>query len=75
MRFDILAAQYVYNSETNTRTGDTTYSFDIDPIIMQTRYDSAGTDTLDASNRTRANKINLTPGNFLQLGFTQDQAS
>ena len=49
MPYDILAAQFLYGAETDTRSTDTAYSFDVTPYTIQTIYDSDGTDTFDAS--------------------------
>ena len=68
MPYDILASQFLYGAETDTRSTDTAYSFDVTPYTIQTIYDSDGTDTFDASNQTNASTINLNPGTFSSIG-------
>ena len=69
MPFDILASQFLYGAETDTRSEDTAYSFDVTPYTIQTIYDSDGTDTFDASNQTNPSTINLNAGTFSSIGI------
>ena len=76
MIMDVKAVEYLYGAE-SVSDGDSTYTFTNDstrlqPIMMKTLIDSGGTDTIDASNQTRANTINLNPGTFSTIGlFTE----
>ena len=60
---DVKAVEYLYGAE-SVSDGDSTYTFTNDstrlqPIMMKTLIDSGGNDTIDASNQSRANTINL----------------
>ena len=76
MIMDVKAVEYLYGAE-SVSDGDSTYTFTNDstrlqPIMMKTLIDSGGNDTIDASNQTRANTINLNPGTFSTIGlFTE----
>ncbi len=75
MIYDIAYGEELYGAETTTNTGSTSYSFDINPVTLETIYDSGGEDTLDASNQTRQNIIDLTPGSFSSIGLLADRAA
>jgi hypothetical protein len=79
---DILAVQQLYGLSTTTRSGNTTYGFNstagINPIynaqqhslstIAYTIFDTGGTDTLDYSGYTFAQRIDLNPEQFSNVG-------
>ena len=72
MVFDVMAMEHLYGKEA-TSDGDTTYTFANDsvrnqPIMLKTLIDTGGTDTIDASNQTRSNTIDLNPGSFSSIG-------
>jgi len=69
MLYDVAALQHLYGANTNTRTGDDTYSFDTSARFIKTIWDAGGSDTIDASNFDRANIIDLTPGSFSSIGI------
>lgn len=75
MIYDIAYGEELYGAETTTNTGNTRYSFDVNPVTLETIYDSGGEDTLDASNQTRQNIIDLTPGGFSSIGLLADRAA
>jgi len=75
MIYDIAYGEELYGAETTTNTGSTRYSFDVNPVTLETIYDSGGEDTLDASNQTRQNIIDLTPGSFSSIGLLADRAA
>lgn len=71
MPYDILAIEHMYGANTDTNTGNNTYSWAVNPEIIETVVDHGGTDTFDLSNQTRANDIDLS-GNIgvLSVGKT-----
>jgi serralysin len=77
---DIYAIQRLYGAATNTLTGDTTYGFNsntnrewlsttsnADKMVFAV-WDNGGTDTFDFSGYTANQRIDLTPGNFSDVG-------
>ena len=87
MMDDIATLQHLYGANFETRSGDTTYSFDpvdgrmmIDEVeqspksgskIFCTIWDGGGHDTYDFSNFVYEQKIDLTPGGWSTLDSTQ----
>ncbi len=84
MLYDILALQTLYGVNTATRAGATTYFgagpasvyalADNDAMIL-TVWDAGGIDTFDASNQTRAVKIDLVAGHFSSIGSLTDNVA
>ena len=73
MLLDVAMMQYVYGAETSgTSSGDTTYSYDVDPKMLKTIWDTGGTDTIDASNQTRETVIDLREGQFSSIGIYEE---
>ena len=77
MVYDIATADHMYNSSLNftgdARTGDNTYKYADKVMAIHTIVDGGGTDTIDASAVTNANRsstINLTPGASRRLPLT-----
>lgn len=68
MVIDIAAVQSIYGADTTTRSGDTVYRFNQDDRSLQSIYDAGGNDTIDLSNITRPNTIDLTPGGYSSVG-------
>ena len=68
MLHDIAAIQYVYGANTETRSGDTVYSWAPGQQILETIWDGGGTDTIDWSNQTSGAVIDLNEGAWSQLG-------
>lgn len=71
MPLDIEALQYLYGANTTTRTGNNTYRWEANAEILETIWDAGGVDTIDASNQTLANVINLTPGSYSSIALRQ----
>ncbi len=67
MLYDIAVAQQIYGIETNTRAENTTYQWNTDEKFIMTLWDSAGNDTIDVSNQTGSNIINLEGGTFSSI--------
>jgi serralysin len=68
MLYDIAAIQYLYGANNNWNTGNNTYKWDSNAKVFETIWDAGGIDTLDASNQTRAVKLNLNSGEFSHIG-------
>ncbi|MEW6496174.1 MAG: M10 family metallopeptidase C-terminal domain-containing protein [Cyanobacteriota bacterium] len=66
--YDIAAIQYLYGANTNTRSGNDTYSWATNATFVQTIWDGAGIDTISAANQVRDAVINLQPGSFSSIG-------
>ena len=80
MVYDIATADHMYNSSGFTgdaRTGSNTYKYADKVMAIHTIVDGGGTDTIDASAVTNANRsstINLTPGSFSSIAvYTRAQ--
>ena len=75
--YDVATAEYLYGAVTDANLGNTTYQWATTPRVIETIVDSGGTDTIDASNQTRGNVIDLTPGSFSSIGVfsAADQAT
>ncbi|MED5422090.1 MAG: M10 family metallopeptidase, partial [Pseudomonadota bacterium] len=79
--YDMLAIQQIYGVNTTTRTGDSTYGFNITGDIDFAQYDlsqndapfaiwdAGGTDTLDLSGYTTNQVITLVAGDFTSAGY------
>src|SRR5829696_716587 len=75
---DMVAMSKLYGLSTTTRTGDTVYGFNSNaggvyvasgaPTFAYTIIDSGGTDTLDYSGYTVAQRIDLNPDTFSNVG-------
>ena len=65
---DVKAIQYMYGANTTHNSGDTTYSWTTGGRVLETIWDSGGTDTIDWSNQSSAAEINLTSGVWSKLG-------
>jgi hypothetical protein len=68
MVYDIAALQTKYGVNSNTNTGDDTYSFSDTPIYT-TIWDAGGIDTLDFSLTTHSDIIRLTPGSYNDINY------
>ena len=70
MLLDVAMMQYVYGAETTgSSSGKNTYTYDVDPKMFKTIWDTGGTDTIDASNQTRTTVIDLREGQFSSIGI------
>lgn len=68
MVLDILALQAIYGADTGTRTGDDSYRFTQWDPALRTIYDAGGNDTIDVSDFTLGNVIDLRPGAYSSIG-------
>ena len=68
MMYDVEIMEQFYGSD-DDNTGNNTYSFAVSPETIQTIVDAGGTDTIDASNQTRENVIDLNAGAFSSIGI------
>ncbi|MCM2475684.1 protease [Rhizobium sp. CG5] len=78
LMFDILAVQQLYGVNRNTRSGDSVYGFNAntgsvynfetntDPVFCI--WDGRGNDTIDASEYSMAQRINLAAASFSNIG-------
>lgn len=69
MVLDIAAVQSIYGADPGTRAGNTVYRFEQWAPALQTIYDASGTDTVDLSNFTLPNHIDLEPGAYSSIGM------
>ena len=76
MVYDVAALQYMYGPETTTRTGDDTYNH-LGRDAYYTLWDAGGIDTLDLTDTTHANHIDLRPGAYSSINYrtTEDWAN
>ena len=75
MLYDILAIQYLYGANTNTRIGDDIYQFSNNSAELKTIWDAGGTDTFDLSNQSKDLRIDLNAGAFSSIGIKETWAS
>ena len=68
MVYDIAALHAIYGPDPKTNTGDNVYVIPNRPFYM-TLYDAGGIDTLDFSNSSGNNIIDLRPGQYSHVGF------
>jgi len=68
MLYDIAAIQHIYGANSNTRSGDTVYSWAPGQQILEAIWDGGGTDTIDWSNQYSNATINLNAGAWSELG-------
>ena len=79
--YDIAAIQQIYGANTTTRTGNSTYGFNITGDVTFSQYDlsindapfaiwdAGGIDTLDLSGYSNNQTITLVEGEFTSAGF------
>ena len=65
---DILAIQYIYGANMNTRKGNDTYKYSATIQVNKTIWDAGGIDTLDLSNQTTSSIISLIEGSHSLFG-------
>ena len=68
MLYDIAAIQYLYGANMTTRAGDDVYTFQTDKEYLECIWDAGGHDTIDLSNQTRNQVIDLRAGTFSSIG-------
>ncbi|CAO3439761.1 M10 family metallopeptidase C-terminal domain-containing protein [Azospirillum doebereinerae] len=67
--YDVAAIQALYGANTQSRTGNDTYSLaNTASAFSTTIWDAAGADTIDASRQTLAATIDLRAGSFSSAG-------
>jgi hypothetical protein len=66
--FDVAAVQHLYGANTNTRSGNNTYSWAKDAKFIETIWDGGGTDKISAANQTKDVVIDLITGGFSSIG-------
>src|SRR5690606_36803386 len=64
--YDVATVQYLYGTNTQTRTGNDTYSFSTS-FQAKTIWDANGSDTFNASNQHSGVTINLQSGSFSSI--------
>jgi serralysin len=64
---DILAIQYIYGANMNTRTGNDTYSFSASVEVNRSIWDAGGNDTINLSNQTTSSYITLLEGTYSEF--------
>ena len=69
-RYDIAALQYFYGANPNS-AGGKSYVFKADDPIYMTISDDGPNNTIDVSDLTGRNRIDLTPGSFSDLAIKQ----
>lgn len=68
MLYDIQAIQYLYGTNTDTRSEGNVYSWDPKKAFTETIWDTDGTDMISAAFHTLDATINLTEGTFSSIG-------
>ncbi len=75
MLYDILAIQYLYGPNPYHNSGDnqgeTAYQFKTGADAIQAIWDAGGTDAIDAAGLTQSVTIDLRPGHFSFVGFSE----
>ena len=69
MLYDIAALQYLYGANNSYNLGNNNYSYHPDQPFIETLWDAGGTDTLDFSNFSKENTINLNEGHYSTISF------
>lgn len=82
MPYDILAIQHLYLPNLLHKTGNDTYTFDVDDIHFETLWDASGIDTIVLTNvrnvlafSNRGSQIDLRPGATSGIGFASPAAA
>jgi len=65
---DIAAIQYIYGANNGHNQGDTVYSWAPGERILETIWDAGGTDRISWANQNSDAVINLTPGEWSEIG-------
>lgn len=68
MVLDVLVAQWLYGANTGYHAGDDSYSFSETTTSYMTIWDGGGNDTISIAANTKAGIIDLTPGNYSDVG-------
>lgn len=70
MVYDIAAVQQIYGANTAFHAGATTYAYASDAPFFATIWDGGGVDTIDISDFADGCTINLRPGSYSTLAFS-----
>jgi Ca2+-binding RTX toxin-like protein len=70
MLLDVLALQYLYGANTDFRSGNDIYTFDVERPFLQTLWDAGGNDTLSIANFANDSIIDLRDGAYSSLRIT-----
>ena len=70
MVYDIVAIQYLYGANNSYKTGNDTYTFNPAVPFYKTIWDAGGNDTIDVSTFSTNCTIDLTPGHYSSLHYT-----
>ncbi len=68
MLYDIAAIQSLYGANMSYNVGDTLYRWDTNTNPRMTIWDAGGVDTIDASNQTQVQTLDLRAGQFSSIG-------
>ncbi len=71
---DVLAIQFTYGANHDYHIGNDSYGWQSGEKFLETLWDGAGTDTIDAGNQVLPSMIDLTPGSFSSIGLRQTHA-
>lgn len=66
--YDMAAIQSLYGANTSYNVSDTVYRWDLNTNPRMTIWDGGGVDTIDASNQTQVQVIDLRAGQFSSIG-------
>ncbi len=69
MLYDIAAIQYLYGANMETGKGDDVYTFLTNKEYLECIWDAGGHDSIDLSNQTRNQVIDLRAGTFSSIGI------
>ena len=72
MVYDIAAVQRIYGANMAYHTGNDTYAYKQNDAFFATIWDAGGKDTIDVSDFSGGCTVNLTPGSYSTLAFTND---
>jgi len=68
MLYDVAAIQSLYGANTGYNVSDTVYRWDTNTNPRMTIWDGGGVDTIDASNQTQMQILDLRAGQFSSIG-------
>ncbi|SDY83501.1 M10 family metallopeptidase C-terminal domain-containing protein [Nitrosomonas sp. Nm33] len=75
MAYDIYAIQYLYGANTSYHSGNDTYTFSPNNPFYKTIWDAGGNDTIDVSNFSLSNIIDLNGGSYSTISFSAPGSS
>ncbi len=74
MPLDIAALQFLYGANATTHAGDDTYQWSENAELLETIWDTGGTDLIDCSNQSLRCVINLQAGGYSSIALRQTDA-